>query len=211
MKDEIPEGDVLLHAGDFTNVGWPGEVKELNDILGQLPHKHKIVIAGNHDLTFDDEMLQNDPEAFEKFGLNLEKVKTDLTSVGVNSAKELLTNCLYLEDACVELYGIKIHGSPWQPEFCDWGFNLPRGQPCLSKWDLIPCDTDILITHGPPLEIARRLQIPRSTITSVVDRYRKRGSVENIPRKGKQAKLSDRDSRSILRLVKKTERENYQI
>ncbi|XP_061188153.1 metallophosphoesterase MPPED2-like isoform X2 [Saccostrea echinata] len=151
MKDQIPTGDVLLHAGDFTNVGWPAEVKELNDILGQLPHKHKIVIAGNHDLTFDDEMIQNQPEAVEKFGLGLEKVKTYLISQGVSSVKELLTNCLYLEDACVELYGIKIYGSPWQPEFFNWGFNLPRGQPCLSKWDLIPCDTDILITHGPPL------------------------------------------------------------
>lgn len=35
--------------------------------------------------------------------------------------------------------------------FCDWAFNLPRGQPCLDKWDLIPADVDVLMTHGPPL------------------------------------------------------------
>ena len=49
---------------------------------------------------------------------------------------------------------IKIHGSPWQPNFYDWAFNLPRlGDEIKSKWDMIPDDTDILITHGPPQEI----------------------------------------------------------
>lgn len=38
-----------------------------------------------------------------------------------------------------------------QPEFCKWAFNLPRGKECLSKWNLIPSDTDILVTHSPPL------------------------------------------------------------
>lgn len=150
IADRIPDGDVLLHAGDFSNVGLPTDVKEFNDILGRLPHKHKIVIAGNHDITFDEEMLQTDIN-LRRFGLDVEKVKSDLTSKGVSSVKDLLTNCVYLEDAGVELYGIKIYGSPWQPVFCDWGFNLERGKPCLDKWNLIPCDTDILITHGPPL------------------------------------------------------------
>nr|XP_022324332.1 metallophosphoesterase MPPED2-like [Crassostrea virginica]XP_022324333.1 metallophosphoesterase MPPED2-like [Crassostrea virginica] len=151
VADRIPDGDVLLHAGDFTNIGWPGEVKEFNEILGRLPHKHKIVIAGNHDLTFDDQMIAENPKGLEIFGLNLERVKTYLTSEGVSNTKDLLTNCVYLEDASIELCGIKIHGSPWQPEYFDWGFNLPRGQPCLTKWNRIPCDTDILITHSPPL------------------------------------------------------------
>ena len=38
-----------------------------------------------------------------------------------------------------------------QPEFCDWAFNLRRGEQCLEKWDLIPEGIDILITHGPPI------------------------------------------------------------
>ncbi|MDF1816105.1 MAG: hypothetical protein P1V20_28145, partial [Verrucomicrobiales bacterium] len=44
----------------------------------------------------------------------------------------------------------KIWGSPWQPEFHDWSFNLPRGSALAEKWALIPEDTDILITHSPP-------------------------------------------------------------
>ena len=38
-----------------------------------------------------------------------------------------------------------------QPEFCSWGFNLPRGDPCLEKWQKIPSNVDILMTHGPPI------------------------------------------------------------
>ena len=49
----IPDGDVLIHAGDFTRCGHLQEVKEFNTWLGTLPHKHKIVIAGNHELSFD--------------------------------------------------------------------------------------------------------------------------------------------------------------
>ena len=40
---------------------------------------------------------------------------------------------------------------PRQPEFGDWAFNLPRGEKCLEKWDLIPEGVDVLITHGPPI------------------------------------------------------------
>ena len=42
-------------------------------------------------------------------------------------------------------------GTPWQPEFGGWAFNLKRGEECVKKWNLIPEDTDVLITHGPPL------------------------------------------------------------
>lgn len=51
---------------------------------------------------------------------------------------------------------VRIYGSPWQPEFCGWAFNLPRGPLLAAKWQAIPEDTDILITHGPPLDILDR-------------------------------------------------------
>lgn len=69
----------------------------------------------------------------------------------VSNAAQYLTNCTYLEDQLIEIYGLKIYGSPWQPEFCKWAFNLPRGAPCLEKWNQIPENVDILITHTPPL------------------------------------------------------------
>jgi hypothetical protein len=60
-------------------------------------------------------------------------------------------NVIYLEDSGATLHGITIYGSPWQPEFYDWAFNLPRGKPCRDVWEKIPDGTEVLITHGPPL------------------------------------------------------------
>lgn len=54
IKFDIPDGDILIHAGDFTKCGKLDEVVEFNEWIGTLPHKHKIVIAGNHELSFDN-------------------------------------------------------------------------------------------------------------------------------------------------------------
>lgn len=119
----IPLGDVLVHAGDMTLRGKMEEVKEFHAWLERLPHKHKIVIAGNHDWPFE-----KDPE----------------------ESRKALSTCHYLEDSSVTIEGIKFYGSPWQPWFMNWAFNLPRGEALKAKWKSIPVDTDVLITHGPP-------------------------------------------------------------
>ena len=75
----------------------------------QLPHKHKVVIAGNHDLTFDKSM----DDHLDRRHVNLKEVKAFLQDEGVTEVKDLLTNCIYLEDSMVNLYGINIYGSPW--------------------------------------------------------------------------------------------------
>ena len=53
MKHEIPDGDVLIHSGDSTNIGEISDVKDFNNFLGTLPHKHKIIISGNHDFCYE--------------------------------------------------------------------------------------------------------------------------------------------------------------
>lgn len=80
--------------------------------LGRLFYKYKIVIVGNYDIIFDEEMLQIDIN-LRRFGLDVEKVKLDLIFKGVSSVKDFLINCVYLEDVGVELYGIKIYGFLW--------------------------------------------------------------------------------------------------
>ncbi len=120
----VPDGDVLIHAGDLTKYGKLEEVREFDTFLAALPHRHKIVIAGNHDWCFQREG---------------------------DAARALLRHATYLEDAAVELEGWRFWGSPWQPEFMDWAFNLRRGAALREKWDLIPDGTEVLITHGPPL------------------------------------------------------------
>lgn len=123
---EIPTGDVLIHAGDSLGQGTLENVAEFNDWLGNLPHRHKIVIAGNHDWAFQ---------------------KTS------ELARETLFNAIYLEDNGVEIDGIRFWGSPWTPTFLDWAYMLDRGAPIRQKWQQIPQNTDVLITHGPPMGI----------------------------------------------------------
>lgn len=119
----IPDGDVLIHAGDIMTSGWDSsEIRDFDAWLGKLPHKNKLVIAGNHDWLFEKH----------------------------RSTRNLLTNVTYLEDSGIEIDGMKFWGSPIQPEFMNWAFNRRRGEEIKKHWDLIPKDTDVLITHGPP-------------------------------------------------------------
>ncbi len=127
----LPDGDVLIFAGDMCGGGRLNEIEDFNDYLSGLPHLHKIVIAGNHDWPFERQ-----PQA----------------------ARQLLSAAIYLQDSAVEIDGLKIHGSPWQPAFNDWAFNLPRGEALRQKWALIPDDCDILVTHGPPLQMLDRVR-----------------------------------------------------
>jgi Icc-related predicted phosphoesterase len=129
---EIPDGDVLIHAGDCLGAGTLDNVRDLNDWLATLPHAHKIVIAGNHDWAF-----QETP----------------------GFARETLTNAIYLEDSGVEIDGVHFWGSPWTPTFLDWAYMRDRGAPIRKKWDLIPEGIDVLITHGPPARIGDEVAI----------------------------------------------------
>jgi Icc-related predicted phosphoesterase len=126
-KLNIPECDILIHAGDLTWKGeysiikdydlWTKEMQEKNII------KHSILIAGNHDFSF------------EKYP---------------SLASSYLEFTKYLQDSSIVVDGIKIYGSPWTPRFYDWAFNADRGEHIKQKWDKIDQSADILVTHGPP-------------------------------------------------------------
>jgi len=143
---DLPPGDVLIHTGDFTNTGTPVEIEKFNDYLGRIRdtgvYKDILVIAGNHEVTFE-------PDKENMFVRRF--IKAEYQSLDPNEMKRKLTNCTFIENNSVEVMGFKIYGSPWQPEFGGWAYNLPRGQACLDKWNNIPSNTDILLTHGPPL------------------------------------------------------------
>ena len=123
---KIPPGDILIHAGDLTGRGRLDQLAETADFLRALPHPYKVVIAGNHDFCLEEAPQQ---------------------------ARALLHGLTDLQDEAITYCGLKIYGSPWQPRFFDWAFNVDRG-PALKKiWAKIPDDTDVLVTHGPPLNI----------------------------------------------------------
>jgi Icc-related predicted phosphoesterase len=125
---ELPEGDILIHAGDITYNSDPHEIEKFGIWLRKQPFEYKIVIAGNHDFLFESDR----EKAVELLGVML--------GSGV----------IYLQDSAVTVRGLKIYGAPWQPRFFDWAFNVDRGQPIQRYWDLIPNDIDVLVTHGPP-------------------------------------------------------------
>lgn len=128
-KLEVPEGDLLIHAGDITWNGHKRPLQDFNDWLGGLPHKHKIVIPGNHDLTFDPEKA---------------------TEETVKAAISTITNATLLINNSTVVEGKVVWGSPMTPWFCNWAFNCWRGDEINMYWVRIPDDVDILVTHGPP-------------------------------------------------------------
>jgi predicted phosphodiesterase len=128
--DPLPDADAVLHAGDLTGRGSLSELADFMAWFAALPHRHKVVIAGNHDFAFERKPVE----------------AVAMVPPGVT----------YLQDGGTEIEGLKIWGSPWQPWFMDWAFNLERGSRLAEKWALIPDDVDVLITHGPPQGILDR-------------------------------------------------------
>ena len=143
MNGALPEGDVLLHAGDFSMTGRPKEVASFVAWLKRQPHRRKIVIAGNHDLTLD---LASYPQTHSRFG-HPEQFDAAACIRMLAEAEGVD----YLCDSSVTVDGITVYGSPWQPAFGDWAFNLPRGEPCRERWRQIPTGADVVMTHGPAL------------------------------------------------------------
>jgi len=126
---EVPDGDILVHAGDITRCGSLEDVESFDRWLGTLPHPHKIMICGNHDFCFQEQ---------------------------ATAARARITNAVYLEDSGCEVAELTFYGSPWQPWFGGWAFNLPRGEQLAAVWAKIPVGVDVLVTHGPPEGILDR-------------------------------------------------------
>lgn len=127
----LPEGDILIHAGDVSSMGKESEIKDFLNWFSKTDFTYKILIAGNHDFYF------------EKISYN------------TKALEELIpANVIYLNDSGVEIENLerttfRIWGSPIQPWFYNWAFNRYRGEDIKRHWNKIPQDTDILITHGP--------------------------------------------------------------
>jgi predicted phosphodiesterase len=131
----VPDSDLLLHAGDVCEHGTLAEIARFSAWFGSLPHPFKIVIAGNHDWPFE-----RNRQAAE-----------DVLGPGIT----------YMQDrgGTVRCRGeqLRLYGTPWQPEFCGWAFNLPRNSSALRLiWSKVPEGLDILITHGPPAGVLDR-------------------------------------------------------
>lgn len=125
----IPECDLLLIGGDICPCRGSQQSGitfqsfwlrgEFEPWLRDVPAKHVVATWGNHDW------------------------------IGERAPERVRLPWTMLVDQSTELFGLKIYGTPWQPVFFDWAFNLTEPQ-LERKWAAIPDDTDILLLHGPP-------------------------------------------------------------
>lgn len=125
---DVPHGDLLVHAGDFTMFSKSAAaILDFNDWLGELPHRWRICISGNHEF-----FLEADP-----------------------SRRRLITNATMLINEGVEIFGLKIWGSPTTPLY-GGAFGMSSSEDRMKLWAKIPGDVDILVTHAPPYGILDR-------------------------------------------------------
>lgn len=124
----MPGGDVLVCSGDVCSRGSLEEAMDFLNWFGAQPYRYKILVPGNHDWIFEK--------------------NTPLMQAECNTR-----NITLLIDSGITIEGVKFWGSPVQPRFFDWAYNRDRGADIQKHWDLIPVDTDVLITHGPPAGI----------------------------------------------------------
>ena len=147
----IPDGDVLVHAGDFCTSGKEAQARAFARWLERQPHAHKVVVAGNHDRCLE---------------------------LDLSLGQQLFQGATYLLDREATIAGLRFYGSPWQPEFMSWAFNLPRGPRLREVWSHIPAGVDVLVTHGPPSGILDRtfagLFVGCEDLRAAVDRARPR-------------------------------------
>lgn len=120
----IDDGDIIIHSGDATGMGYLSEVTSFLTWFGSLPHKHKIFVAGNHDWLFDE-----DPVLANQLSID--------------------NGIIWLQNEAITIDGIKFYGTADQPVFFDWAFNK-NSHELLHSYVNIPDDTDVLITHCPP-------------------------------------------------------------
>ena len=121
----LPAGDVLVHTGDITAHGTQADLDDFLSWFAAQPHRHRLFVAGNHD-TF----LEMSPE----------DARRRAEAAGV----------VWLNDSGIVIDGIAFWGSPITLRFLDWNFMRDAGEDIDRHWRLIPDDTDVLLTHGPP-------------------------------------------------------------
>lgn len=131
----VPDGDILIHAGDLTQSGSFKELQDALDWLRTLPHPIKIVIAGNHELLLDSAWDDSSGRAAS------ERAQLDWGDI------------IYLENeeatiSCPNGRQLRVCGSPYSTRHGNWAFQYPRNQDVWAS--SVPDGIDVLITHGPP-------------------------------------------------------------
>lgn len=141
---KLPGGDILIFSGDFMSDGYSqAEVNSFIEWIKVQPYTYKVCIAGNHDRyceAFPSYMIKDMFEQYYDEGVR------------------------YICNEEIDIEGLKIYGTPYQPYFCNWAFNVPDSERLYGMYTEIPEGLDILITHCPPYDVLDKshLQMPGS-------------------------------------------------
>lgn len=137
----VPQGDILVHAGDLTNGGTVEELQAAIDWLKRLPHREKVVVAGNHDSWLDERVrkyLQEDDDKVLNWG-DIHYLQNSTVSLTLNSRT-------------IVLHGIPqiptLDPSPPSPSNLH-AFQSPPSS--THPFPPPPASTDILLSHSPAL------------------------------------------------------------
>ncbi|KAL9055084.1 MAG: hypothetical protein Q9162_003754 [Coniocarpon cinnabarinum] len=143
LTKSIPDGDLLIHAGDLCNVGNPAELNAQIAWLDSLPHRHKVVIAGNHDAFLDARSRRTLSKPDQGGGIDWR---------GVHYLQHSATTLVFPGRT------LKIYGAPQVPALggSEHAFQYARGQDAWTE--TVPSDADIVVTHTPP-KFHRDLQV----------------------------------------------------
>lgn len=133
---QVPEGDILVFAGDWTDGEYTtsAQVADFDEWMGSLPHPHKVMVSGNHDIMEGDGEMSEAGLQMKMAGLfqHVRLINDQSYSVPLGNGETVL-----------------LYGMPWQPQYGP-GYQLPSGPEMQSKLDAIPVATQVLVTHGPP-------------------------------------------------------------
>ena len=129
-KLDIPEVDILISCGDYSFTGEKHMVKDFHAWMNKQETGYFISVQGNHEKW----VQKNFSEAKE-------------------IAEKACPGVHFIDHGAVEIEGLKIFGSAWTPWFHDWAWNAYRGPEIKRYWDMIPDNTQVLATHGPPAGI----------------------------------------------------------
>lgn len=165
MTHKVGEGNILIHAGDLTNIGKREEVIEVIAWFHRLLQNFEdiVFIAGNHDRSFDRCFSELSSGNFNRRYESEEEADKD----GAKKPAWLLDllesmdkRIHYLENNSERVQGLLFHGSPTTPDFYKdyWAFNAERGTEIANYWSVIPQNVDVLVTHGPAYGILDNLE-----------------------------------------------------
>lgn len=124
----LPATQVLVHTGDFSRRGDESDANDFLTWFESQPHEHKLFVCGNH-----DRISFTQPDTFARL------------------LARCAPSCHYLHERAIEVAGLKWYGGNWTPLFNNWYWMSPRGPAMAAHWAKIPDDTQMLVTHGPPM------------------------------------------------------------